>query len=483
MPEERPVVDPDAERPWLRWYDEDVPADVEVPDRSFAELLDLAAERWPGSPALCHLGRELTYRELRHDVEQFSTALARLGVEPGDRVGLVLPNSPQLVIGLFAVIRLGAVAVPLSPACPAPVLTGALVDAEAGVVVCTDRALEQVTAARQDAETSIREIVVTLTTDYLPALDRIALAVPSRTGRRERARASASVPPGAGVRLWSEELRRARGLPVPAPGPDELSPSEDPAVISYPATGPVLGRVWTSRNLRAAGAQAAAWLTNARLGRESLLVGLPLGSPEGLAVCLGAGTMLGAALQLGTRTSVDAGSAPAAGVRPTVAVGPPAFLGELLEPTASDAAIDLRSLRLCVTGPELLEPGVGARWAATSGAAVVDGVSVVGAPVLLGRPVRGGRPQGDGSAAAPVPTSSQPRTAVPLPSTEVRIVDAAGTPLPPGSPGRLEVRGPQVFAGIWRRPEQTAAILHDGWLVTGLTGCLHPDGQLELVPS
>lgn len=471
MPDPRPDASPSASpRPWLQHYDDDVPAEVEVADRPFAELLDRAADRWPGSPALRHLGRELSYRELRHDAEQFSTALARLGVGQGDRVGLVLPNCPQYVVALFGVLRLGAVAVPLAPGRPAAELAAALTDADAQVVVCVDRELEAVAALRDDPAGPVREVVVTLTTDYLPALDRIALAVPSRTGRRERARASGSVPPGAGVRLWSEELRRARGLPVPAPRPAEITPSEDAAVVLYPpgpGEGAVAGLVLTSRNLRAAGAQAAAWLTNARLGRESVLVGLPLTTAEGLALCVGAGTMLGAALQLGAGGAGESAPAVDGDVRPTVAVGPAAFLENLLDPTSEQAGMDLRSLRLCVTGPDLLEPERAARWSRISGAAVVDGVSVPGAPVLLGRPVRG---------------TLSAHSCVPLPSTEVRIVDARGEPLPIGRPGRLEVRGPQVFAGLWLRPAETAALLRDGWLVTHLFGCLHPDGRVELTP-
>jgi long-chain acyl-CoA synthetase len=470
VPDLRPDATPTGvSRPWLQHYDEGVPAGIEIEDRSFAELLDRAAERWPGSPALRHLGRELSYRELRHDVEQFSTALARLGVGQGDRVGLVLPNCPQYVVALFGVLRLGAVAVPIPPDRPALQVAAALRDADAQVVICVDRALDAVAALRDDPTAPVREVVVTLTTDYLPALERIALAVPSRIGRRERARASGSVPPGAGLRLWSEELRRARGLPVPAPRPAEITPSADAAVVIYPPAPPgqvaVVGLVWTSRNLRAAGAQAAAWLTNARLGRESVLVGMPLCTVEGLTLCIAAGTMLGAALQLTAGTTGEVGAAADREVRPTVAVGPPEFLESLIGTDAEQTDMDLRSLRLCVTGPQLLDPARAARLSEASGAAVVDGVSVPGAPVLLGRPVRGSLSAG---------------TCLPLPSTEVRVVDAAGVPLPVGRPGRLEVRGPQVFAGLWRRPAETAAVLRDGWLVTELTGCLHPDGRVEL---
>ena len=460
-----------------------------MPDRPFVHLLDETADRWPGSPALSYLGRDITYRELRHDVEQLSTCLARLGVSRGDRVALVLPNCPQLVIGVFAVVRLGAVAVPLSPAMSSELLTEAFVDSGAEVVICLDRVYQRVADARSDPATALREVVVTLRADYLPALDRITLTVPTRSVRRERARACGSVPLGAGVRMWSEELRRARGVPVPPPGWKESSPSTDPAVIVYPPRpadpaspggGQLRGVVLTGRNLWAAGAQAAAWLTHVRPGREAIVVGVPLTTAEGLALCVSAATLLGAAVQLIPLPFAEAVPTAVSGLRPSVAIGPPAFLDEILGPgdRNDETVVDLRSLRLCVTGPDLLDPADVDRLERLSGTPVVDGSSVPGAPVLLGRPMRAGRPgdehpSSDGRGPRPI--------GIPLPSTDVRIVDPAGVPLPPGRAGRLEVRGPQVSAEVWGHPEETEALLHDGWLITSLMGCRHPDGWIELL--
>jgi long-chain acyl-CoA synthetase len=483
---QRGHVDP-ADKPWLRFYDADVPRSIDVPDEPFALVLEEAADRWPGSVALCHLGREITYRELRHDVEQLSTCLARLGVTPGDRVGIVLPNCAQLVISLFAALRLGAVAVPLSPALTAEQTTSALADCGAEVVLCSDRFYEKVAAARKAPGTAIREVVVTLITDYLPALDRIALTGPARSPRRERARACSSVPPGAGVRMWGEELRRARGLPVPASGKASgVSPSADPAVLLYPAADPPRGLVLTSCNLRAAGAQAAAWLTHVRPGRECVLVGLPLSSAEGLALCLSAATQLGAALQLVPSTAAEGGPSALDGLRPTVVVGPEAFLEEILGAEDQETGLDLRSLRLCVTGPVLLSPERVRHFEEVSGAAVVDGLSVPGAPLLLSRPVRAGRAAlvgggGAGNSSGAFGAGAS-RIGIPLPSTEVRFVDEAGTALPAGRPGRLEVRGPQTSAAIWGHPEESERRLRDGWLRTGLAGCLHADGWVEVLP-
>jgi long-chain acyl-CoA synthetase len=471
------------DRAWLQSYDADVPPDVDIPERPFGLILDDAAQRWPGSAAICHLGRETSYRELRHDVELFSTCLTRLGVCRGDRVALILPNCPQLLVGLHAVLRLGAVAVPLNAAWPQERLIAALADSGAEVVLCLDRLYEQVGAARDDPSTAVREIVVTLTTDYLPALDRLALTVPSRSVRQERARVSGTVPPGAGVRMWNEELRRARGAQVSAPGvPDGVDPGVDPAVIVYTdgavdQKGLLSGVVLTARNLVAAGAQAAAWLAHARPGREVVLVGLPLFTAEGLSLCLGAGTLLGAALLLVPPSSGESMQTVLASARPTLLVSTPEFLADLVAEAVS-AGVDLRSVRVCVTGPGPLPAEQVDRYESLTGGRVVDGLSVPGAAVVLGTPLRSGRPghrseRPDGGQAR--------RHGIPLPSTEVRVLDPHGEPLPVGRAGRLAVRGPQVFQGFWRRPEETSRRLRGGWLCTDVWACLHEDGWLEVL--
>src|SRR3954469_3900894 len=100
-----PAGAPPSTRRWLCHYDDGVPVEIRVP-RSLPDLLDTAADRWPGSAAICYRGRATTFRELRREVELLATALARLSVRRGDRVALVLPTCPQLVIGLHAVLRL-----------------------------------------------------------------------------------------------------------------------------------------------------------------------------------------------------------------------------------------------------------------------------------------------------------------------------------------------------------------------------------------
>lgn len=454
-----------------------MPAEVSSPHATVTACLDEAAERWPGSTAVCYLGREISYRELRHDAELLSTCLARLGVGPGDRVGLVLPNCPQLVIGLHAILRLGAVAVPLNPGWAATDLAVALADCAAEVVLCLDRDFGRVRAVRDDPATVVREVIASVGTDYLPAIDRLTLSAPVRSTRRERKRVGATVPPGAGARMWGEELRRARGLPVPgvADGPGG---GDQPAVLVY-AT-PQAAEVLTVENLLGTAAQVVAWLAHARPGREAVLVGLPLFTAEALTLCVGASLLLGAGLLLVPRQPGDVAPPVRDAVRPSVVIGTRSFLAELLD-DPDPTWVDLRSVRVCVTGPDLRPSSpAAARFEQLTGARVVDGLSVPGASIVLGTPLRLSLQDPD----RPGPTGpAEPpgrRVGIPMPSTEIRIVAQDGTSLPPGRPGRLAVRGPQVFAGFHARPELTAQVLHEGWLFTETVACLHPDGWVEV---
>jgi long-chain acyl-CoA synthetase len=476
-----PTGAPPPTRRWLRHYDDGVPVEIQVPP-SLPDLLDTAADRWPGSAALCYRGRTTTFRELRREVELLSTALARLSVGRGDRVAVLLPTCPQLVIGLHAVLRLGAVAVPLDPHWPESLLEAALADSGAEVVLCSDRWSGRIAALRDRGRGRLREVVVSAEADNLAAVDRHALPVRARTVLRQRLRSTGAVTPGARLRCWNEELRRARGIPVPATA---VAPTRDPAVLLYEVaprrprsrTTEVRAAVLTTANLLAAGAQSAAWLTSARPGRELVLLTLPLFTAEALSLGLAAGTMLGAGLLLRPEEGDEAGSAPPVppdADRPTLLVGPAPLLCGLTDDVGSraePAPVDLRAVRLCIT--DVAAPEELARLARRTDARVLGGLSVPGAATVAAAPVRAGRAD----------DALTPGHLVPLPSTQIRILDERGAPLPIGRPGRLALRGPQVFAGYWRRPKDTRRVLADGWLRTDVQACLHPHGWLEVIRS
>jgi long-chain acyl-CoA synthetase len=108
-------LSPYASRPWLKHYDYWVPAEINFPRQPIYQILQLAAGRFGESPATAFFGAHLTYRELKGQVDRLATALARLGIAKGDRVGIMLPNSPQYLISFFAIVRLGAIVTNINP--------------------------------------------------------------------------------------------------------------------------------------------------------------------------------------------------------------------------------------------------------------------------------------------------------------------------------------------------------------------------------
>ena len=130
---------PYAARPWLASYPAGVPADFASPDVPLTRLLDDAAASFPSRTALAFLGLTLTYRELRDAADHLASGLAGLGVRKGDRVSVVLPNCPQHVLTVFAVLRLGGVVVEHDPLAPAAELHAQLADCGSRIVVCLDR--------------------------------------------------------------------------------------------------------------------------------------------------------------------------------------------------------------------------------------------------------------------------------------------------------------------------------------------------------
>src|SRR3954470_9160057 len=160
-------------RPWLASYPPDVPTEFEPPDVPLTRLLDDAAHAFPGNVAIAAAGTTLTYRRLRELVDRFAGGLASVGVAPGDRVALVLPNCPQHVIAFFSVLRLGATVVQCNPLSTQAELTQQLADSSPSVVVCLDRTIDTVERARSAA--GVRHVVVTSLADYLPSAQRFRL--------------------------------------------------------------------------------------------------------------------------------------------------------------------------------------------------------------------------------------------------------------------------------------------------------------------
>ncbi|HMA47589.1 MAG TPA: AMP-binding protein [Frankiaceae bacterium] len=460
-----------AERPWLSSYPPHVPAEIDVPDVPLTRFLDDAARRHPQARAISFLGTAITYRGLRAEVDALAAGLAGLGVRRGDRVALVLPNCPQNVLAFHATLRLGGIVVECNPLSVEEELTRQLANCGAEVVVCLDRVYETLAAIRASGGTAVREIVVTSIVDYLPPSSRLRLRLPLASARKARAQVEVPLPPDARVHRLGVVVRAGRSRPA-ARSP--LQDGSEVAILQYTTgtTGSSKGAMLTHRNLVANAHQCLAWYPEPRPGKETVLCVLPLFHVYGITLCMTSGMAVAANLVLLPRFDQDMVFDAIARYRPTLFPGVPPIYQALLD-NPKIRSYDLRSIRACVSGAMKLPDDVRERFERVTGGRLVEGYGMTEtSPVTHAGPLSG-----------PSSGPRKPGIGLPVPSTWARIVDRDDptVEVPVGEPGELAVRGPQVFAGYWNRPYETAGVMSEGWLLTGDIARMDADGWFEIV--
>jgi len=452
------------DRPWHRFYGNAVPRTLSNIDGTLHGVLEATARRFPHRPAVQLAGPGftgiVTYRALDRLSNRFARALIRLGIRPGDRVALALPNLPQYPIALYGIFKAGAAAVQVNPLYHGDDLAHVLEDSGARVVVTLTRLHRQIDEIR--ARTALEHVVLTKVSDYFPPLWRTLYTL-----GRER-REGDAMPPGDALawrRLLSRESAAAPAVPV---DPDAL------AVLQYTGgtTGVPRGAMLSHHNLVVNAAQGVAWFVGLREGTECLLTVVPLFHAYGLLV-LNAGVRLGASLLMVLMRLFDARlvAAQVPRYRPSVFPGVPAMY-VAINRLKHVEQYDLHSIRMCVSGAAELPRDVVEEFERLTGGRLVEGYGLTEAsPLVAANPLWEGSVRKPGS------------IGIPLPDTDARIVDMeTGTKtLAVGEPGELVVRGPQVMQGYWHAPKDTANAIRDGWLYTGDIARTDEDGYFFLL--
>lgn len=449
------------ERPWLSAYPEGVPADIDTPAQPLTANLDGAVRRFPDRVALDFLGAATTYRQLGEQVAHAAGALHEAGVRHGDRVALVLPNCPQHVVAFYAVLRLGAVVVEHNPLYTRDELAHQLADHGAKVAICWEKVAGTVALAAP----ALRVIAVDLTA-ALPPVKRLALRLPVPRARALRSEMRGPVPSGA--LSWEKLVGSAAALPASVPGPEV----GDTALLQYTGgtSGTPKGAILTHRNLAANAEQSRVWVPGLREGGETFYAVLPLFHAYGLTLCLTTAVLIGATIVLLPR--FDAGLVLDAAKRrpPTFFPGVPPMYDRLAA-AAQQRHADLSTVRYSISGAMPLPPETVERWETLTGGLLIEGYGMTEtSPITIGNPMSKRRRTGS--------------IGVPYPSTHIRLADRddpAGD-VPPGEPGELLIRGPQVFSGYWNLPDETAAtLLPGGWIRTGDIAVQDDEGFLSIV--
>jgi long-chain acyl-CoA synthetase len=445
-----------VERPWLRHYDPGVPAHLDIPDIRLDEIVRRAASTYGSRVALVFFGRKITFAELDRLVDRCAAGLQQLGVRRGTPVSLHLPNCPQFVVAYYGTLRAGGVVVPHNPLYTEAEVARQLQDSGAEVAITLSLFYPRVAAAGRQAR--VREVVFTGIHEFMGPVARLLYPLKAR-----REGQWVDVRPQPGVRPLSELLRP--GTPQPTSGTPQ-----DPAAYLYTGgtTGVPKAAVLTHRNLVANLLQAASWDPQLRPGHEVALAVLPFFHSYGMTSVLNFSMWMGATVVLVPRFEPKLVLDAVRRHRPTLFHGVPTMYIALLN-TPDLQRVSFRSVRAGISGAMGLPREVQRRWEAVTGGRLVEGYGLTEAsPVTHCNPLYGLRKEGS--------------IGIPVPDTDARVVDPeTGEVLPPGEVGELEVRGPQVMQGYLNRPDETANVLHDGWLRTGDMARMDEDGFFYVV--
>src|SRR5258705_436310 len=450
-------------RVWHRSYDPGVPPSLEYEPLTLPQMLERAAARYGDAPAVLFHNCRLTYGELKDAVDRLATALAALGVGPGTRVAIHLPNIPQVVIAYYAALQLGAPAVLTNPLYVPREIEYQWKDADCRVAIVADFIFDTKIRGIRD-RLPVEHYIVASIPEYL----RFPLNVLARLKlKRAQPPAIARVERGPGVHFFRELI--AATAPQP---PRPTIRLDDVATLQYTGgtTGPSKGAVLTHRNLSCNVQQMRAWFPSLEPGQEVVLTALPIFHSFGMTVCMNLAVGIAGAMALVPNPrDIPAVMGTIAKHRATLFPAVPAMYAAIIN-HPKVKSFDLSSVKRCVSGAAPLPVDTLRRFEELTGAVISEGFGLSEtSPVTHSNPLLGRRKPGS--------------IGVPLPDTDAKVVDIeTGTQLmPTGETGELALAGPQIMAGYWNKPDETAGMIRDGWLHTGDLARVDEDGYHYIV--
>ena len=451
-----------ADRRWLSSYARGVPAEIDAD--SYASLPDLlgdAFERFADQPAFTNRGTTLSFADVDRLSRDFAAYLqSGLGLERGDRVAVMLPNLLQSTVVIFGVLRAGLVVVNVNPLYTARELEHQLADSGARTIVVLENFKD--TLAQALAKTGVRNVIITRVGDQFPALKR--LTVNFVVKHVKKLVPDDTIMGAVDYRAALDAGRRAK-FAAPALSGNDL------AFLQYTGgtTGVAKGAMLTQRNIVSNVLQAKAWFEpHFTAGEGTIFTALPLYHVFALTVNLLAYTGLGAHNVLITNPrDLPAFVAELKRYPCFFLTGVNTLFNALLNAPGFER-VDFGSLRAGLGGGMAVQRDIAERWHKVTGVPICQGYGLTEtSPIVSCNPLDVSEFNGS--------------VGVPLPSTDVAILDDAGATLGPGQTGEICVDGPQVMAGYWNRPDATAEVMtEDGWLRTGDIGHMDEQGFIYI---
>lgn len=450
------------EKLWLKSYPTDVPAEID-PDRyaSLAEMLEHSVAQYADQPAFINMGEVMTFRKLEERSRAFAAYLQNgLGLKKGDRVALMMPNLLQYPIALFGILRAGMVVVNVNPLYTPRELEHQLADSGALAIVIVSNfayTLEKVVS-----NTKIKHVILTRMGDQLPRpkatiVDFVVKYIKRLVPRYD-------LPDAISFRRAMHYGYRMQYVKPNITG-------QDLAFLQYTGgtTGIAKGAMLTHRNMLANLEQAKASYCPALLvGHEFVVTALPLYHVFALTVNCLLFLNIGGTNLLITNPRDVPGTVKQLGRYPVTSITGVNTLFNAWLHNDEFKRLDFSRLRLSVGGGMPVQKAVAEKWQKLTGIHLLEGYGLTEcSPLVTGNPYNLNQYSGS--------------IGVPVASTDVKFSDDDGNEVPLGEPGEMWVKGPQVMAGYWNRPDATAEVMSDGWLATGDIAQIDADGFIRIV--
>ena len=454
------------EKTWLKQYPAGVPAEIDVARyRSLVELIEESFAKYRDLAAYKFMGRSISFGEVDELSRAFAAYLQGLGLEQGDRVAIMMPNLPQYPVAVAGILRAGLVVVNVNPLYTPRELQHQLEDSGAKAIVILENFAHVLQQVRQSVPT--RHVVLAAFGDMLGFPKRLIVNHVVRKVKK-------LVPPFElpdAVR-FADALKRGRGQTWRAPqvGPDDI------AVLQYTGgtTGVSKGAVLLHRNLVANVLQSEAWY-------QPALKKIPPGE-QIVTICalplyhiFGFNTNMMLGMRMGGCNMLIANPRDIPGMLKELA--PYRFHSFPAVNTLFNAIahhpdfgkVDWSRLKISVGGGMAVQQATAKLWLEKTGCPICEGYGLSEtSPSLTCNPVDSEAYSGN--------------IGLPMPSTELRLLDDDGHEVAPGTPGEIAARGPQVMAGYWQRPDETAKVMtSDGYFRTGDIGVVDERGYFRIV--
>ncbi len=439
------------DKPWLKYYPEGVPGEVDIPEISVPEIFDRTADKYATKTALIFYGNKISYKKLKELIDRFATALADLGVIKGQTVALFLLNCPQYVIAYFAALKVGAKVTPISPVYTSKEVKHQLEDSEAETIICQDILYDNV----EKTGIPLKNVILTNIAEYLPALKK--LLGKSALGKvyGEMHVPTPSFIEEAGLHQFQTLIKKY----PPEPPQIQIQPREDIAALPYTGgtTGLPKAAILTHYNIVSLQTQTVSFWPIFEEGKEVAIAFLPFFHIYGQVVVMLNGLVQGSTLVLFTTPDVDDILSAMERYQASAFYGVPTLFEYLKEYEKTDR-VNWKRLKMIACGADTLHESTIKDWERRTESKILEGYGMTETTAV--------------SHGSPFDRPKTGSFGVPLPGVTAAVVDADGTEFKQiDEVGELILHGPNMMQGYWKRPEETeeAIIEIDGkkWLRTG----------------